>query len=156
MDLPESIQLYQNPFTNRNQTKNPKPKPMSAIVELILKERSGVSREDIQKVNNVINKYEITLPEKMPSEYEGKSVFEAYLMAWYKKEKDLKPAEKKLIKEVIKFAAKDEREAAKEAEKAEKAAAKEAEKAAKAAEKAAAKEAEKAAKAAEKAAKKKA
>jgi IMP dehydrogenase/GMP reductase len=97
---------------------------MSDIVELILKERSGVSREDIQKVRDVIDKYQISLPEKMPTEYEGKSVFEAYLMAWYKKEKDLKPAEKKLIKEVIKFAAKDEKEAAKIAEKAAKMASK--------------------------------
>ena len=104
---------------------------MSATLDVVLKERPWISRDDIQKVRNVIEKYEITLPEKLPDEYEGKSVFEAYLMAWMKKEKDMKPAEKKLIKDVIKAATKDEKEAAKEAEKIAKKAAKDAEKAAK-------------------------
>lgn len=78
-------------------------------------------------LTNVIQKHNITLPEKLPADYAEKSVLDAYLMAKDKPEAQLKPAEKKLIRDIIRAVEKEEKEQAKAEEKA----AKEAEKAAK-------------------------
>ncbi len=77
-------------------------------------------------LTNVIQKHNITLPEKLPADYAEKSVLDAYLMAKNKTESQLKPAEKKLIRDVNRAVEKEEKEQAKA-----KAKAKEAEKAAK-------------------------
>jgi hypothetical protein len=89
-------------------------------------------------LTNVIQKHNITLPEKLPADYAEKSVLDAYLMAKDKPEAQLKPAEKKIIRDVIRAVEKEENDkkkaeekAAKDAEKALEKAAKEAEKAAK-------------------------
>lgn len=78
-------------------------------------------------LTNVIQKHNITLPEKLPADYAEKSVLDAYLMAKNKTEAQLKPAEKKLIRDIIRAVEKEEKELAKAQEKANK----EAEKAAK-------------------------
>jgi hypothetical protein len=135
--------------------------------EVVIKDQAMMNSDDynndLQILINSIEKYPITLPEKMPAEYDGMSVKDAYLMARVKKEKEMKPAEKQLIRAVIKGANKYQKELEKEAEKAKKDAEKQAlaeqkkaEKAALAAQKKAAdpKEIEKQKKAAEKAAEK--
>jgi len=135
--------------------------------EVVIKDQAMMNSDDynndLQILINSIEKYPITLPEKMPTEYDGMSVKDAYLMARVKKEKEMKPAEKQLIRAVIKGANKYQKELEKEAEKAKKDAEKQAlaeqkkaEKAALAAQKKAAdpKEIEKQKKAAEKAAEK--
>jgi len=136
-------------------------------IDVVVNDAPGMTSDeynnDLQLIINSVEKYAITLPEKMPAEYDGMSVKDAYLKARVKKEKEMKPAEKQLIRAVIKGTEKykkdTEKEALAEQKKAEKAAAAEqkkkelAEK--KAAEKAAdPKEIEKAKKAAEKAAEK--
>ena len=135
--------------------------------EVVIKDQAMMNSDDynndLQILINSIEKYPIALPEKMPTEYDGMSVKDAYLMARVKKEKEMKPAEKQLIRAVIKGANKYQKELEKEAEKAKKEAEKQAlaeqkkaEKAALAAQKKAAdpKEIEKQKKAAEKAAEK--
>jgi hypothetical protein len=96
--------------------------------EVVMKDQAMMNSDDynndLQILINSIEKYPIALPEKMPAEYDGMSVKDAYLMARVKKEKEMKPAEKQLIRAVIKGANKYQ----KEVEKAEKEAAKKAEK----------------------------
>ena len=96
--------------------------------EVVMKDQAMMNSDDynndLQILINSIEKYPIALPEKMPAEYDGMSVKDAYLIARVKKEKEMKPAEKQLIRAVIKGANKYQ----KEVEKAEKEAAKKAEK----------------------------
>ncbi len=82
-------------------------------------EKMNVNNDDndMLLLFKIIEKYEITLPEKLPAEYAGKSVSDAYLMARVKKEVDMKGSEKKLIRDIIKGAEKEERAAEKEAKK---------------------------------------
>ena len=92
--------------------------------EVVIKDQAMMNSDDynndLQILINSIEKYPITLPEKMPAEYDGMSVKDAYLMARVKKEKEMKPAEKQLIRAVIKGANKYQKELEKEAEKAKK------------------------------------
>ncbi len=92
--------------------------------EVVMKDQAMMNSDDynndLQILINSIEKYPITLPEKMPAEYDGMSVKDAYLMARVKKEKEMKPAEKQLIRAVIKGANKYQKELEKEAEKAKK------------------------------------